>query len=303
MKLFLANPRGFCAGVRRAINIVNYALLVYGPPIYVRNEIVHNSYVVNNLLKKGVIFVKKISDVPDNSVLIFSAHGVSKSVKKEAYSRNFKKIFDATCPLVSKVHMCVARASRKNGEVILIGSKGHPEIDGIIGQYENSNGGIYLISNKSDISNLKIKNTNNLFFVTQTTLSIIDTYEIINALKNKFPNIIFPYKNNICYATMNRQETVRKLSKKVDIILVVGSKNSSNSNSLVNVAKKLNTKSYLINSFCDIKDYWLKNINSIAITSGASAPEELVKSVVNYLKVYGISEIVEFGKNEKKMFF
>ncbi|BAC24438.1 lytB [Wigglesworthia glossinidia endosymbiont of Glossina brevipalpis] len=285
MNIFLANPRGFCAGVDRAINIVKNAIEIYGPPIYVYNEVVHNKYVVNSLKKIGSIFVKKICDVPEKSILIFSAHGVSKSILKEANKRKLI-IFDATCPLVSKVHHEIKRASKLRSEVIIIGHKNHPEIIGTIGQYNNPNKKVFVIQSIEEICKLKIKDPNNLFYFTQTTLSVDDTNKIIFAIKKKYPYIIEPRKKDICYATENRQKSIKKIIKLVDIIFIIGSKNSSNSNRLFEIANKSGKKSYLIDTYKEIKKSWLNGVNNIGITAGASAPEILVQQVVNYLKIF-----------------
>ncbi|WMY96706.1 MAG: 4-hydroxy-3-methylbut-2-enyl diphosphate reductase [Arsenophonus sp.] len=303
MKILLANPRGLCAGVNRAITIVNRALFLYGSPIYVHHEVVHNRYVVEDFCKRGVKFIEKISEVPYGAILIFSAHGVSQEIRKEAKSRNLKMLFDATCPLVTKVHMEVIRASKKGQEVILIGHLGHPEVKGTMGQYSNPFGGIYLIESKEDIPKLNLKNKNNLCFVTQTTLSVEDTSCIIEELKNRFPNIISSHKNDICYATTNRQEAVRKLSYQVDIVLVIGSKNSSNSNRLNELVKRIGKRSFLIDSVNEIKKHWFNNVSVIGITAGASAPDILVNNVIKYLKTLGVYQIKElYGHKEKKFF-
>lgn len=302
MKIFLANPRGFCAGVKRAINIVEKALFLYGTPIYVYHEIVHNNYVVQDLKTRGVIFINNISEVPDKSVLIFSAHGVSKKIKTEAKLRNLLLIIDAVCPLVSKVHKQVLHASKEKIETILIGHAGHPEIEGTLGQYNNKSH-IYLIESIKDIKKLNIKNKNKICFVTQTTLSIYETSEKINILRKRFPKIIGPKKEDICYATINRQNAIKILAKKSDIILVIGSKNSSNSNRLFELANKYKT-SFLIDSKNDIKKSWFSNINSVGITAGASAPECLVQNVVKYLLTIGGKNPIEIpGKCEKKINF
>ncbi|WMY95335.1 MAG: 4-hydroxy-3-methylbut-2-enyl diphosphate reductase [Arsenophonus sp.] len=303
MQILLANPRGLCAGVNRAITIVNRALFLYGSPIYVHHEVVHNRYVVKDFCERGVIFIEKISEVPDGTVLIFSAHGVSQEIRKKAKSRNLKMLFDATCPLVTKVHMEVIRASKKGQEVILIGHAGHPEVQGTMGQYNNPFGGIYLIESKEDIPKLNLKDKNNLCFVTQTTLSVEDTSYIIDELKNYFPNIISPRKNDICYATTNRQEAVRELSYQVDIVLVVGSKNSSNSNRLTELVKKIGKKSFLIDSVDEIQKNWFNNVSVIGITAGASAPDILVNEVIEYLKTLGVCKIKELYGHKENMFF
>ncbi|SUC21112.1 4-hydroxy-3-methylbut-2-enyl diphosphate reductase [Proteus mirabilis] len=238
MQILLANPRGFCAGVDRAISIVERALEIYGAPIYVRHEVVHNRYVVNDLRERGAIFIEEISEVPDNAILIFSAHGVSQAIRQEARSRNLTMLFDATCPLVTKVHMEVARASRKGKEAILIGHAGHPEVEGTMGQYSNPEGGMYLVESPDDVWKLKVKDEDNLCFMTQTTLSVDDTSEVIDALNKRFPKIIGPRKDDICYATTNRQEAARELAERADVVFVVGSKNSSNSNRLAELAQR-----------------------------------------------------------------
>ncbi|MDF7670748.1 4-hydroxy-3-methylbut-2-enyl diphosphate reductase [Orbaceae bacterium ESL0721] len=292
MQIILANPRGFCAGVDRAITIVERAIAFFGAPVYVRHEVVHNRYVVNRLIDLGAIFIENIDDVPDNAVLIFSAHGVSKAVKEEAKQRQLH-VFDATCPLVTKVHMEVARASYRGEEVILIGHAGHIEVEGTMGQYNNPEGGIYLVESIADVEKLKIKHEDQLCFTTQTTLSVDDTKEIIAALLKRFPLIRPPRKNDICYATTNRQQAVRELASKADIVLVVGSKNSSNSNRLAELAKREGKDAYLIDFASDIKPEWLINAKVIGVTAGASAPEVLVQDVINRLKALGCTSLVE----------
>lgn len=303
MNIFLASPRGFCAGVNRAINIVERALQIYGTPIYVRNEVVHNRYVVESFRVRGVVFVEEISEVPDRSILIFSAHGVSKAVRNEAMARDFKMIFDATCPLVSKVHKEVERASLLSAEVILIGHAGHPEIEGTIGQYRNLQGGIYLIESKKDVLKLQVKNDKNLCFMTQTTLSVDDTADIINALRHRFPSIMGPRKADICYATANRQKAVRDLANVSDVVFVVGSKNSSNSNRLVELARRSGKSAYLINSAEDIHENWLMHARNIGITAGASAPDVLVQEVVSRLQVLTIEMVCEIRACKENMVF
>jgi len=289
----LANPRGFCAGVDRAIDIVNRALEVFGSPIYVRHEVVHNKFVVNSLRDEGAIFVDELSEVPDGNVVIFSAHGVSKAVQLEAKNRDLK-VFDATCPLVTKVHMEVIRHSKSGNECILIGHNGHPEVEGTMGQFDESFGGkMYLVETESDVLRLDVNNSNKLFFVTQTTLSIDDTSLVIDALRNKFPAIQGPRKDDICYATQNRQDAVRDLSAGTDLVLVVGSKSSSNSNRLRELAERMGAESYLIDTADDINPKWLVGKNSIGISAGASAPEILVSNVINYLQSLGASIIDE----------
>ncbi|UDG79332.1 4-hydroxy-3-methylbut-2-enyl diphosphate reductase [Candidatus Ecksteinia adelgidicola] len=303
MKIFLANPRGFCAGVHRAISIVHQAIKLYGIPIYVLHELIHNRYVIQNLNKRGVVFIKKISEVPDNSILIFSAHGVSKKIYKEAQLRNLYMLFDATCPLVTKVHMEVQRASFRGNEVILIGHSDHPEVKGTIGQYHNLKAGIYLVESIIDVYKIKVKNTDNLYYVTQTTLSIDDTKEIIHALYKRFPKIIGPRKNDICYATTNRQEAVRNLANHVDIILILGSKNSSNANRLVELAKRIRKFTYFIDSVLDVKKYWFKNVRNVGISAGASVPEILVQKVIYYLINLESSNVYEINGHEENMIF
>jgi 4-hydroxy-3-methylbut-2-en-1-yl diphosphate reductase len=292
MQIILANPRGFCAGVDRAITIVERALELFGAPVYVRHEVVHNRYVVNRLKELGAIFIEDISEVPDNTILIFSAHGVSKAIREEAKQRKLR-VFDATCPLVTKVHMEVARSSYRGEEVILIGHAGHIEVDGTMGQYNNPEGGIYLIESIDDVKKLLVKNENNLCFTTQTTLSVDDTAQIIDALKKRFPHIRSPRKNDICYATTNRQQAVKQLSLRADIVLVVGSKNSSNSNRLAELARRNSKQAYLIDFASDIQKEWLINAHTIGVTAGASAPEILVQKVIEHLKSLGCTSLIE----------
>ena len=302
MKIILANPRGFCAGVDRAISIVELALEIHGAPIYVRHEVVHNRFVVNGLRERGAIFVEELSEVPDGAIVIFSAHGVSQAVRQEAKDRNLK-VFDATCPLVTKVHMQVARASRKGTKAILIGHKGHPEVEGTMGQYSNQDGGIYLIEGVEDIANLPLQQDDEATFMTQTTLSIDDTSETIEALKAKYPSIQGPHKNDICYATTNRQQAVRELAKQSDLVIVVGSKNSSNSNRLAELASRMGVPAKLIDDPEDLRTEWLTDIHTIGITAGASAPEVLVQSVINRLKEMGVETIEKLEGCEENMFF
>lgn len=302
LNIILTNPRGFCAGVKRAISIVEHALKIYKTKIYIRHELVHNQHVVNTLRKKGVIFVEKISQIPNYSIVIFSAHGVSKKIVQESIKKKLI-ILNATCPLVEKVHMEVSKSSKKGIETILIGHQGHPEVEGTMGQYNNKNGKIYLVESIEDVNNLSVKNSNKLNYVTQTTLSVANTKNIISALKNKFPNISGPNKEDICYATTNRQTAVHQLSKIADIILVIGSKNSSNSNRLAELGNETGTFTKLINSFVDIKKKWLKNVNYIGVTAGASAPEILITEVVQYLQKIGANKPIEMiGIREKKVF-
>ncbi|MBS9437539.1 4-hydroxy-3-methylbut-2-enyl diphosphate reductase [Photorhabdus noenieputensis] len=303
MQILLANPRGFCAGVDRAISIVERALELYGAPIYVRHEVVHNRYVVDNLRKRGAIFIEEISDVPDDAILIFSAHGVSQAIRAEARSRNLTMLFDATCPLVTKVHMEVARASRKGKEAILIGHAGHPEVEGTMGQYNNVEGGMYLVESPEDVWNLKVKDEDNLCFMTQTTLSVDDTSAVIDALNARFPNIVGPRKDDICYATTNRQEAVRDLASDADVVLVVGSKNSSNSNRLAELAQRVGKPAYLIDSAEDIKEEWITGTSLVGVTAGASAPDILVQQVIERLKNLGADSVRELHGREENIVF
>ena len=302
MKIILANPRGFCAGVDRAISIVELALEIHGAPIYVRHEVVHNRFVVNGLRERGAIFVEELNEVPDGAIVIFSAHGVSQAVRQEAKDRNLK-VFDATCPLVTKVHMQVARASKKGTKAILIGHKGHPEVEGTMGQYGNQEGGIYLIESVEDIAHLPVQQDDDLTFMTQTTLSLDDTAETITALKEKYPAIQGPHKNDICYATTNRQQAVRELAKQSDLVVVVGSKNSSNSNRLAELASRMGVASKLIDDPNDIQPNWFDGVQTIGVTAGASAPEELVQSVISRLKEFGVTTVEELQGLEENMFF
>ena len=303
MQILLANPRGFCAGVDRAISIVERALEMYGAPIYVRHEVVHNRYVVSSLRDRGAIFIEEISEVPDNAILIFSAHGVSQAVRAEAKARNLTMLFDATCPLVTKVHMEVARASRKGVEAILIGHAGHPEVEGTMGQYNNPNGGMYLVESPEDVFKLSVKDKGNLCFMTQTTLSVDDTSEVIDALRQRFPAIIGPRKDDICYATTNRQEAVRVLARDAEVVLVVGSKNSSNSNRLAELAQRAGKLAKLIDSADDIQEEWVKDKQIIGVTAGASAPDILVQQVIQRLKEYGGEAAIELIGREENIVF
>ena len=292
MKIILANPRGFCAGVHRAISIVERALDLFTPPIYVRHEVVHNQYVVDGLKKRGAVFVEELDEVPDNHIVIFSAHGVSQAVRMEAKRRDLK-VFDATCPLVTKVHMEVTRASRRGEECILIGHQGHPEVIGTMGQYNNQAGGIYLVESPDDVANLQVKNPKSLCYSSQTTLSVDDTSNIIKALRDKFPDINGPRKDDICYATQNRQDAVKDLALKTDLVLVVGSPNSSNSNRLREKACCVGVNAYLIDNETDINCDWFEGVNVVGVTAGASAPEVLVKAVVNKLQTLGGDVVIE----------
>jgi len=302
MNIFLANPRGFCAGVDRAIDIVERAIELLGAPIYVRHEVVHNKYVVNDLKQKGAIFVDELDQVPDDKVVIFSAHGVSKAVKNEAVRRGLK-VFDATCPLVTKVHLEVTRYSQFGHETILIGHKGHPEVEGTMGQYDDENGGeIYLVESVDDVNALTVKDPKNLFFVTQTTLSMDDTSVVIDALRARFPHIEGPRKNDICYATQNRQDALKELTEKCDVILVVGSTNSSNSNRLKEIALNNKIDGYLIDSADDIKAQWIDGKQSIGVSAGASAPELLVQEVIKHLESMGVKHVEALGFEEEVVF-
>ena len=283
----LANPRGFCAGVDRAIDIVSRALDIYGPPVYVRHEVVHNKFVVDSLRERGAIFVDELDEVPDDKIVIFSAHGVSKAVKKNASERELK-VFDATCPLVTKVHLEVTRYSNTATECILIGHAGHPEVEGTMGQYNSTSGGdIYLVECEADVADLKVENPEALFYVTQTTLSMDDTAKVIAALREKFPKIQGPKTDDICYATQNRQDAVKQLALECDLVLVVGSINSSNSNRLRELAERCGAQAYLVDNAADVKAQWLEGKQVIGVTAGASAPEVLVKEVIDKLRFFG----------------
>ena len=302
MKIVLANPRGFCAGVDRAIEIVNRALDIFGAPIYVKHEVVHNKFVVDGLKKKGAVFIEDLADVPPDSTLIYSAHGVSQAVKDEAEERGFR-VFDATCPLVTKVHMEVNRRSRRDEECVLIGHKGHPEVEGTMGQYASESGGIYLIESEDDINQLTVNDPTKLHYMTQTTLSIDDTKKLIAQLKVKFPHIQGPKKDDICYATQNRQDAVKQLAETSDLILVVGSQNSSNSNRLKELAENQGSRAYLIDNATEIQTEWLQATQCVGVTAGASAPQILVDEVLNCLKNYGgVMENFPSENNENMVF-
>ncbi len=297
IKVLLANPRGFCAGVDRAIEIVERALAMYGAPIYVRHEVVHNRFVVENLEKKGAVFVENLEEVPEGSMLIFSAHGVSNEVRREAAARKLQ-IFDATCPLVTKVHVEVAKMDREGKEIIMIGHQGHPEVEGTMGQIEKEKGTMYLVETAEDVSGLQVKDENNLAYVTQTTLSVDDAARVVEALKRRFPKIVGPKKDDICYATQNRQDAVKKLVKLCDLVIVVGSPNSSNSNRLCEVARNENVEAHMVDQATQLQESWLTNKQCIGITAGASAPEILVQQVLERLeqiatKQSGQSVVVE----------
>ena len=287
MQIRLANPRGFCAGVDRAIEIVNRALEVFGAPIYVRHEVVHNKFVVEDLRARGAVFVDELDEVPDDTIVIFSAHGVSQAVQQEAARRGLR-VFDATCPLVTKVHMEVMRYSRQGRECILIGHAGHPEVEGTMGQYDAANGGaIYLIENLEQVADLTVRDPSALSYVTQTTLSVDDTATIIDALRARFPEISGPRKDDICYATQNRQDAVKQLALECDLVLVVGSPNSSNSNRLAELAQRIGASAHLIDSADDIEPGWLAGRTAVGVTAGASAPEVLVRRVIGRLQELG----------------
>lgn len=303
IKVTLANPRGFCAGVDRAIDIVERAIEIFGSPIYVKHEVVHNKFVVDELRDKGAIFVEELYEIPDDSTVIFSAHGVSQAVRKEAKERQLK-VFDATCPLVTKVHMEVTRYSKAGHECILIGHVGHPEVEGTMGQFDVSQGGqMYLVEDVDDVNDIVINNPDHLSYVTQTTLSMDDTASVIDALRQRFPNIHGPKKDDICYATQNRQDAVKKLAKECDLVLVVGSPNSSNSNRLKEVAERIGTESHLIDNETEINKEWLEGKQSIGLTAGASAPAELVENVIAKLREWGVKKVTnQDGKEENIVF-
>lgn len=303
MKIKLANPRGFCAGVDRAIEIVNRALEIFGAPVYVRHEVVHNRYVVDDLRNRGAVFVEELDEVPDDALIIFSAHGVSQAVKNEAERRGLK-VFDATCPLVTKVHMEVTKFSRDGWECVLIGHAGHPEVEGTLGQYDHCYGGdMYLVQDVAGVAELPVKNPEQLAFVTQTTLSVDDTADIIDALRARFPCIEGPRKDDICYATQNRQDAVKTLAAECELVLVVGAANSSNSNRLRELAERLDTQAYLINDAGDIDRGWLQGVTQIGVTAGASAPQVLVDQVIERLTEWGASEPEELAGREENITF
>jgi len=303
MEIRLANPRGFCAGVDRAIDIVNRALEVFGSPIYVRHEVVHNKFVVEDLRERGAVFVDDLKEVPDNCIVIFSAHGVSQAVRRQAGKR-LLKVFDATCPLVTKVHVEVASYSLQGRECVLIGHRGHPEVEGTMGQYDRSAGGeIYLVEDDEQAATLTVENPDNLAYVTQTTLSIDDTAKVIETLRQRFPNIEGPRKDDICYATQNRQDAVKQLAATCDLMLVVGSPNSSNSNRLRELAERMGAEAYLLDGAEDIRPEWLDGKTRIGVTAGASAPEVLVQEVLDGLCALGAEAPVEVeGRPENVTF-
>ena len=304
MEVVLANPRGFCAGVDRAIEIVERALDIFGSPIYVRHEVVHNKFVVDGLRERGAVFVDELSEVPDGNTVIFSAHGVSQAVRQDAASRDLR-VFDATCPLVTKVHLEVSRHCKAGDEVILIGHKGHPEVEGTMGQYqcENPGTGIYLVETPDDVAKLTVKDKTKLSFVTQTTLSMDDTQAVIDALRKHFPEIKGPKKDDICYATQNRQDAVKRLTSDCEVVLVVGSPNSSNSNRLREIAEKECRKGYLIDGPEDMKQDWFDGVNKVGVTAGASAPEILVESVINQLEDWGVNSVTTDGGEPENVVF
>ena len=303
MDIVLANPRGFCAGVDRAIDIVNRALEVFGGPVYVRHEVVHNRHVVEDLRARGAVFVDELIEVPDDAVVIFSAHGVSRAVQDEAEGRGLK-VFDATCPLVTKVHVEVAAFSAAGRECVLIGHAGHPEVEGTMGRYDNRHGGaIYLVEDEAQVAALEVRDPTTLAFVTQTTLSVDDTAKVIDALRQKFPQIQGPRKDDICYATQNRQDAVKSLAVEVDLVLVVGSTNSSNSNRLKELAERCGARAFLIDDADMIDSQWLSDTASVGVTAGASAPELLVEQVIAALKARGGVDVRNLDGREENITF
>ena len=303
MKILLANPRGFCAGVDRAIEIVERALELYGAPIYVRHEVVHNRHVVDGLRARGTVFVDELDEVPDGGTVIFSAHGVSRAVHEEGKQRELR-VFDATCPLVTKVHLEVSRYADAGRECILIGHKGHPEVEGTMGQYDTSRGGaMYLVETPGDVRDLQVRHPDELAFVTQTTLSVDDTLQVIAALKARFPRIEGPRRDDICYATQNRQDAVKALAAECDVILVVGSPNSSNSNRLRELAEKQGVPAYLVDEAGQIRQAWLAGVQTVGVTAGASAPELVVSSVVEKLRSWGGDLVEESQGREESVTF
>ncbi|USZ14276.1 4-hydroxy-3-methylbut-2-enyl diphosphate reductase [Moraxella sp. FZFQ2102] len=302
MKILLANPRGFCAGVDRAIAIVNEALRRFSPPIYVRHEVVHNKFVVEDLARRGAVFVEELDEVPDGAIVIFSAHGVSKAVEDEAARRDLT-VFDATCPLVTKVHIEVGKFAKEGMDAILIGHAGHPEVEGTMGRFDTSFGGrIHLVEDADDVAKLDL-DKENLAFVTQTTLSMDDTAVVIDALKNKYPSINAPRKDDICYATQNRQDAVKLLSKECDVVLVVGSPNSSNSNRLRELAERMGKRAYLIDNAGQMDRAWFDGVSHVGVTAGASAPEVLIQEVLETLQSWGAEPPVELSGIEENVTF
>ncbi|MBT5489443.1 MAG: 4-hydroxy-3-methylbut-2-enyl diphosphate reductase [Halieaceae bacterium] len=303
MDIVLANPRGFCAGVDRAIDIVNRALEVFGRPVYVRHEVVHNRHVVDDLRDRGAIFVDELAEVPDDAIVIFSAHGVSRAVQDEADGRGLK-VFDATCPLVTKVHVEVTAFSRSGRECILIGHAGHPEVEGTMGRYDTSHGGaIYLVEDEAQVATLAVRDPSALAYVTQTTLSVDDTAKVIDALRARFTDIQGPRKDDICYATQNRQDAVKSLAEAVDLVLVVGSTNSSNSNRLRELAERCGASAYLIDDASMIDPAWLADAQAVGVTAGASAPELLVEEVIDTLRQRGVATVRDLDGREENVTF
>ena len=303
MDIVLANPRGFCAGVDRAIDIVNRALEVFGRPVYVRHEVVHNRHVVDDLRDRGAIFVDELAEVPDDAIVIFSAHGVSRAVQDEADGRGLK-VFDATCPLVTKVHVEVTAFSRAGRECVLIGHAGHPEVEGTMGRYDTSHGGaIYLVENEAQVATLAVRDPSALAYVTQTTLSVDDTAKVIDALRARFTDIQGPRKDDICYATQNRQDAVKSLAEAVDLVLVVGSTNSSNSNRLRELAERCGASAYLIDDASMIDPAWLTDASAVGGTAGASAPELLVEKVIDTLRQRGVATVRDLEGREENVTF
>jgi 4-hydroxy-3-methylbut-2-enyl diphosphate reductase len=299
MQILLANPRGFCAGVDRAIEIVERALALFGAPIYVRHEVVHNRHVVEGLRARGTVFVDELDEVPDGSTVIFSAHGVSRAVHEEGARRGLR-VFDATCPLVTKVHLEVSRHAREGRECILIGHRGHPEVEGTMGQYDDARGGaMYLVETPRDVARLSVRHPENLAFVTQTTLSVDDTASVIDALRERFPRIQGPRKDDICYATQNRQDAVKALAGRCDVFMVVGSPNSSNSNRLREIAEKQGIPAYLVDEADEIRPEWVAGKHSVGVTAGASAPQSLVDGVVERLREWG-GEVVQESQGRRE---
>ena len=299
MKVLLANPRGFCAGVDRAIEIVERALRLHGAPIYVRHEVVHNKFVVRDLKSKGAVFVEDLGEVPEGATAIFSAHGVSQAVRREAEARKLK-VFDATCPLVTKVHVEVAKMREHGREIIMIGHHGHPEVEGTMGQ---SAGGMYLVERPEDVANLKVKDENNIAFVTQTTLSVDDAEQTIDALRRRFPNIVGPKKDDICYATQNRQDAVKMLARQCDVVIVVGSPNSSNSNRLREVAQNQGVTACMVDNASELRPEWVAGARVVGVTAGASAPEVLVRQVIEKLRSFGATGVTELPGIAERVVF
>ena len=299
MKVLLANPRGFCAGVDRAIEIVERALTLYGAPIYVRHEVVHNRFVVDDLKSKGAVFVEDLVEVPEGATVIFSAHGVSQGVRRQADELKLK-VFDATCPLVTKVHVEVAKMREQEREIVVIGHHGHPEVEGTMGQ---SGGGMYLVENLDDVAGLAVRDEDNLAFVTQTTLSVDDARDIVDALKKRFPRIVGPKRDDICYATQNRQDAVKTLARQCDVVIVVGSPNSSNSNRLREVAQNQGVRAYMVDDAAELKPEWLAGVRVVGVTAGASAPEVLVKRVIDRLQGLGAASVEELSGIAEKVVF